>query len=234
MALRPCGATRILGFSVEADLDGGGEATCVVDSDVGIAMVRARVTGPDGAEAATVKAKAEFSVNWSAPETRKAELEFKVDQPKLWSDEMPAMYGAQVDLLDATGGLLAHAEARFAFKRLEVRRDDGLYLNGQRLRLRGINAPVDIWPDDTAARAAACRDAVRDVKGLNANAIWCTNSVPAELTFATRKAYTSWGGSRPSRRGVIRASSLGGTLTASGSCSRQHMGPFAGACSGKA
>lgn len=181
IAARPCVATRILGFSVEADLDGGGEATCIVDSDSGIAMVRARVTGPDGAEVATVKAKADFTVNWSAPETRKAELEFKVEQPKLWSDEMPAMYGAQVDLLDATGGLLAHAEARFAFRRLEVRRDDGLYLNGQRLRLRGINAPVDVWPEDEAARAAACRDAVRDLKWLNANAIWCTNSVPAEL-----------------------------------------------------
>ena len=178
---RPGSSAKILNMSVDADLDGGGEMTCVVNSDVGIATVRARVTGPGGAEVAMVKAKAEFTVNWSAPETRKTELEFKVNNPMFWSDEAPAMYSVHVDLLDATGSILAQRTARFAFKRFEVRRDDGLYLNGQKLRLRGINAPFATWPEDTSARTAACRDAVREVKGLNANMIWSTNAVPAEL-----------------------------------------------------
>ena len=174
-------ATKIARLSVVGDLDGGGELTCVVDSDAGIASVRARVTSPNGKEVAAVQAKPSFSVNWLVPGTLKATFAFKVDQPTLWSDETPVLYGAQVELLDATGAILAQETGRFAFSRLEVRRDDGVYLNGQRLRLRGINVPFDVWPEDASARERACQDVVRDVKGLNANAIWCTNAVPTEL-----------------------------------------------------
>lgn len=174
-------AVKIARLSVVGDLDGSGELMCVVDSEKGIASVRARVTAPDGRTVAAVQAKAGFSVNWLVPGTLKTTLAFKVDQPTLWSDETPVLYDAQVELLDATDGLLAQETARFAFSRLEVRRDDGFYLNGQRLRLRGINAPSAVWPEDASARMAACRDVARDVRRLNANAIWCTNAVPTEL-----------------------------------------------------
>ena len=174
-------AVQIARVSVVGDPDGGGEMTCVVDSDVGIASVRARVTAPDGRSVATIQSRASFSVNWLVPGTLKATFALKVDQPTLWSDETPVLYGVHVELLDATGKLLAQKTGRFAFARLEIRRDDGIYLNGQKVRLRGITSPVDVWPEEASARAAACRDVVREVKWLNANAIWCTNAVPAEL-----------------------------------------------------
>ena len=174
-------ATKIVRLSVVGDLDGGGELTCVVDSDAEIASVRARVTAPNGTVVAAVQAKAVFSVNWLVPGTLKATFAFKVDQPTLWSDETPVLYDAEVEMLDATGRLLAQEAGRFGFSRLEVRRDDGVYLNGQRLRLRGINAPYAVWPEDASARERACRDVVHDVKRLNANVIWCTNAVPTEL-----------------------------------------------------
>ena len=174
-------ATKIVRLSVVGDLDGSGELTCVVDSDAGVASVRARVTAPDGRLVAAVQAKAGFAVNWLVPGTLKTVLAFKVEQPMLWSDEMPVLYGVQTELLDASGGVLAQETGRFAFSRLEVRRDDGVYLNGQILRLRGINAPFAVWPEDATVRASSCRDVVRDVKRLNANMIWCTNAVPTEL-----------------------------------------------------
>ena len=174
-------AVQIARLSVVGDLDGGGEMTCVVDSDAGVASVRARVTAPDGRSVATVQSKASFSVNWLVPGTLKATFAFKVDQPTLWSDETPVLYDAHVELLDATGLPLAQKTGRFAFSRLEIRRDDGIYLNGQKLRLRGIRSPIEVWPEDASARTEACRAVVRDVKWINANAIWCTNAVPTEL-----------------------------------------------------
>ena len=177
----PGWATAILRTNVDADLDGSGTATCIVDSDAGIAAVRARVTSPDGTVVANVQNKAEFTVNWAAPETRKVELEFKVSQPLLWTEETPGRYGIQVELLDSQGLVLAQDAGTFAFCRLEVRSDDGFYLNGQKLRLRGVNSPRDTWPENADARMAACRAVVRDVRWLNANAIWCTNAVPVEL-----------------------------------------------------
>ena len=110
-------AVQIARLSVVGDLDGGGEMTCVVDSDAGVASVRARVTAPDGRSVATVQSKASFSVNWLVPGTLKATFAFKVDQPTLWSDETPVLYDADVELLDATGLPLAQKTGRFAFSR---------------------------------------------------------------------------------------------------------------------
>ncbi len=177
-------ATKIARLSVVGDLDGEGEITCIVDSDEGVARVRAKVTAPDGTEIASCEAKPSFSVNWLMPGTLKSVIQFKVAQPRLWTDETPVLYGVQVELVDASGMVLAHGNGRFAFCRLEVRRDDGFYLNGRRLRFRGINLPRDSWPEDALARAEACREAARDVKRLNANAIWSTNAVPGELLDA--------------------------------------------------
>ncbi len=177
-------AAKIVRLSVVGEPDGAGELTCVVDSDKGVSDVRASVTTADGAVVATFQSKAAFAINWLVPGTLKTTFPFKVEQPRLWSDETPILYRADVELLDAAGGIVARETGRFAFCRLEVRRDDGFYLNGQKLRLRGINAPRDSWPEDATTRAEACREMARDVKRLNANAIWCTNAVPAELLDA--------------------------------------------------
>ncbi|MBR1587151.1 MAG: hypothetical protein IJ658_02380 [Kiritimatiellae bacterium] len=177
-------AAGIVRLSAVGDLDGTGELTCVVDSDKGVSGLRASVTTADGAVVASLKSKASFAVNWLEPGTLKSVLPFKVGQPRLWSDESPVLYRAGVELLDAAGETVARETVSFAFSRLEVRRDDGFYLNGQKLRFRGINAPRDSWPEDALARAEACREAARDVKRANANAIWCTNAVPSELLDA--------------------------------------------------
>ena len=177
-------ATKIVRLSVVGDLGGDGDITCIVDSDKGVASMRVKVTAPDGAVVASCQAKTSFSVNWLVPGTLKSVIPFKVEQPRLWTDETPVLYGVHVELVDATGAILAQKTGRFAFSRLEVRRDDGFYLNGHKLRFRGINVPRDSWPEDALARAEACREAARDVKRLNANAIWCTNAVPSELLDA--------------------------------------------------
>ena len=174
-------AMEIFRMDAEANPDGSGEVACFVDSEEGVSKIRLVVSGPDGAQVARVEAPAEFSVNWMKPETRKCEMSFSVRQPVLWTEETPVLYGARVELLGAGGGVLAARNGRFAFFSIEMRADDGLYLNGQKIRLRGINAPVSSWPEDPETRTAKCRSVVKDVRWLNANAIWCTNTVPDEL-----------------------------------------------------
>jgi len=175
------GAVEIIHLEVEAAPDGSGEATCHVDSEEGIAKVRLTISGPDGTQVAKVETPAEFSVNWMKPDTRKTEIEFSVRQPTLWTDETPQLYTAHLELLSAKGGVLATRSGRFAFCRVEVRPDDGIFMNGQKMRLRGINLPFQSWPTNGEARLELCRAVVRDTRWLNANAIWCTNAVPEEL-----------------------------------------------------
>ncbi len=181
-------ATEIIGLSVEAQPDGAGEVTCLVDSDAGVAKIRLAVRGADGAVAFSQERDAEFFVNWASPSTRKCDVEFKVPQVTPWTDETPAMYVLEAELLGPKGERRAFRRTRFAFRRLELRADDGLYVNGRRMRLRGINPPAESWPEEVEARAAACKAAVREVRWLNANAIWCTNAVPDELLEACDEA----------------------------------------------
>ena len=90
-------AAKIVRLSVVGEPDGAGELTCVVDSDKGVSDVRASVTTADGAVVATFQSKAAFAINWLVPGTLKSTFPFKVEQPRLWSDETPILYRADVE-----------------------------------------------------------------------------------------------------------------------------------------
>jgi len=76
-------------------------------------------------------------LSFSANETREVKFNLTLYSPKLWSTETPNLY-----LLRATismGGLpLDEYESTFGVREVEVR-SDGLYLNGEKLFIRGVN-----------------------------------------------------------------------------------------------
>ena len=116
-----------LRMDVEAGPDGHGSVTCLVDSEADVARVRVTVMTRDGRECARVDEKAAFSVNWAQPQTRKMSIDWKVENPLVWTDERPVLYFARLELLDAHGVQRAVSLARFAFFRMDVRADDYAY-----------------------------------------------------------------------------------------------------------
>ena len=63
--------------------------------------------------------------------------EITVPSAKLWDIESPALYTLRTELIDG-GEVLDRVETRIGFRRSEFRAD-GYYLNGRRVRLRGLN-----------------------------------------------------------------------------------------------
>lgn len=63
-----------------------------------------------------------------------------------WGPESPKLYTLGLRLLDAKGRSLHYKEEKIGFRTLEVRPADGLYLNGVKLQLKGINRH-SFWPE---------------------------------------------------------------------------------------
>lgn len=104
-------------------------------------------------------------------------LETKIDAPKLWTAETPNLYRVRLTL--SQGSRPAHTVTeRFGFRTFEVRTGDGLYLNGQRITLKGTNRH-SFWPESgrTTSRKISYDDA-RLLKEMNNNAVRMSHYPP--------------------------------------------------------
>jgi hypothetical protein len=108
-------------------------------------------------------------------------LETKIAAPKLWTAETPSLYRLRVSLF-RKGKLLHSITERFGFRTFEVRAGDGLYLNGQRILLKGANRH-SFWPETgrTLSRKISYDD-VKLIKELNMNAVRMSH-YPPDLHF---------------------------------------------------
>lgn len=88
-----------------------------------------------------------------------------------WGPESPKLYTLGLRLLDAKGKSLHYREEKIGFRTLEVRPADGLYLNGVKLLLKGINRH-SFWPEGgrTTSPEISLQDA-RLIKEMNMNAV---------------------------------------------------------------
>jgi hypothetical protein len=126
-----------------------------------------------------------FSVDVSAGATR-ATVHTKVDGIQPWTAETPNLY--QVRLTLAAAGASGaddpnsnerHTLAtRFGFRTFEVRPGDGLYLNGRKIVLKGVNRH-SFWPETgrTLSRER-CYDDARLIREMNMNAVRMSHYPP--------------------------------------------------------
>ena len=107
----------------------------------------------------------------------KTRIEGKVPGVKPWTAETPDMYKVTVSLKDGKK-LLHQTSDVFGFRTVEVRQGDGIYLNGTKIKMKGVNRHV-FWPESgrTVSREVALLDIER-VKGMNMNAIRCSHYPP--------------------------------------------------------
>lgn len=96
-----------------------------------------------------------------------------------WSAEQPARYEVEVELL-AGARILHRVVRRFGFRTVEVRPGLGLFVNGRRVLLKGVNRHA-FWP--TTGRALDAAHSVADAElivRLNANAVRTSHYPPDE------------------------------------------------------
>ncbi len=107
----------------------------------------------------------------------KATLRTEVKWHETWTAETPFLYAVKVQL--RRGDEVVHAVTeRFGFRTFEVRPGDGLYLNGQKIVLKGV-CRHSFWPDSgrCLSREVSYAD-VRLMKDMNMNAVRMSHYPP--------------------------------------------------------
>ena len=108
-------------------------------------------------------------------------LETKIKDPALWTAETPQLYTVRLSLKRDTWRM-HEVTQRFGFRTIEVRKGEGIFLNGKRILLKGVcrhsfrpEAGRCLNPED-------CYDDVRLIKGMNMNAVRMSH-YPPDVAF---------------------------------------------------
>lgn len=126
------------------------------------------------------------------------EQNIRVENPVLWSPECPALYyartmvylGGSIDTdwnMDRPAITISHGEdlqdtklTRFGFRTIEIRPDEGFFLNGECRKFRGVCLHHDLGPLGAAVNKAAIRRQLTILKDMGCDAIRTSHNMPAE------------------------------------------------------
>lgn len=99
--------------------------------------------------------------------------------PATWSAETPNLYLAEFTLRTGAVAPAAHTiTQRFGFRTFELRPRDGLYVNGRKIIMKGVNRH-SFWPDTGRTLSPARnREDVRLIKEANMNAVRMSHYPP--------------------------------------------------------
>ncbi|MET0319611.1 MAG: glycoside hydrolase family 2 TIM barrel-domain containing protein [Duganella sp.] len=147
----------------------------VAGADVGRAVSKA--AGKIVARISTLDGKPVGAPMTAAIADGKARVTGKFGQVTPWSAETPQRYIAHFQLMN--GNKVVHEiERTIGFRTMELRPRDGVYVNGQKVRLKGSNRHT-IWPTSgrTSSKALSYDDA-RLMKDMNMNAVRMSHYPP--------------------------------------------------------
>ena len=110
----------------------------------------------------------------------KLRLQGKVESPLLWNPEFPHLHSATFTLLDPEGMPLHRVREKIGFRTVEVREQDGIYVNGERIKFKGVNRH-SFHPDfgRTSGKAFSI-EVVNLIKDMNMNAVRMSHYPPDE------------------------------------------------------
>jgi len=109
-----------------------------------------------------------FSINNNEP---RQEISHTFNGIKPWNCETPNLYLLKFDLLDKNNKLIHTYNERIGFRTVEFKKHDGIYVNGTKVVLKGINRH-SFWPDGgrTTNREISLKDGLL-IKEMNMNAV---------------------------------------------------------------
>ena len=106
------------------------------------------------------------------------QIETLVENPLLWTPETPYLYTLVSKVYEGET-LIDEVETRFGIRTIELRPDEGFYLNGQKTVFKGVCNHHDLGPLGAIANEAAIRRQVRILKDMGCNAIRTSHNMPA-------------------------------------------------------
>lgn len=124
----------------------------------------------DGKPLRTLQGKEQVSCPL-ATSGRETGFTCKWSDVKVWNIEAPELYVARLELKDRSGNVIQVREERIGFRTIEFFPQDGIYLNGTRLIVKGINRHSFSVDGGRTTSAAMSRQDALLIKEMNMNAV---------------------------------------------------------------
>jgi beta-galactosidase len=102
-----------------------------------------------------------------------------VNAPALWSLETPALHTLRTTVLDPSGRTVDELDTPFGIRQIAYDADRGFLLNGQRVKMLGVNLHHDGGPVGAAVPEAVWERRLTLLKGMGANAVRTAHNPPA-------------------------------------------------------
>lgn len=95
-------------------------------------------------------------------------VEFKIEDPLLWSPNHPQLYTMKISLMDNSGKIVDGKDVTFGIRKLEVE-NNKLYLNGEAITLKGVSRHEEYPGVGRAVKEANIRKDFEMMKKANIN-----------------------------------------------------------------
>ena len=104
--------------------------------------------------------------------------DFIIDNPATWTPDEPNLYTSLTKIYE--GDIPRDADSStFGVRTIEIRPDEGFFLNGQKTVFKGVCNHHDLGPLGAIANEAGIRRQVRMLKDMGCNAIRTSHNMPA-------------------------------------------------------
>lgn len=158
-------------IAIDAKANGALTAQIFLDGSIRKAKVVAQLFDKDHKPVGS-----EFSVDVK----RKSDeiiLSQQLNSVKAWNPENPNLYTLEIKLVHQ-GKTVHQREEKFGFRTVELRKGNGIYVNGVKIKFKGVNRHT-FWP--TTGRASSKKRSIADVnliKDMNMNAVRMSHYPP--------------------------------------------------------
>ncbi len=98
-------------------------------------------------------------------------VEGKASNIKSWNPEQPNLYSLQFNLLDKKSDVLHQVNQRIGFRTVEILEGDGIYVNGERIKFKGVNRHAFHPSSGRTTSKAWSIEQVEMMKDMNMNAV---------------------------------------------------------------
>lgn len=169
----PVWGTYVTTTHIEKDFARINVKTKIAGADANsVYILETIIKDAEGHEMATNK------TNLTSYDANEVTQNFVILHPKLWSINSPALYTAESKLYKAEL-LIDTYNTRFGIRSLEVKPNDGFYVNGDKTIFQGVCIHHDLGPLGAAVNEAAIRRQIRIMKEMGVNAIRTSHNMPA-------------------------------------------------------
>ncbi|WP_425234530.1 glycoside hydrolase family 2 TIM barrel-domain containing protein [Ulvibacterium sp.] len=159
--------------AIDAKHTGEFNALLTINRPISKGSVKVTLFSPEGNRVGEILSK--------SFERRKSDLMISgtFNTTKPWNPESPHLYTAIFELLEK-GKVVYQKKERFGFRSVELRENDGIYVNEQRVVFKGVNRH-SFWPE--TGRALSEENHLEDIrlmKEMNMNAVRMSHYGPDE------------------------------------------------------